>query len=149
MGIIVEKLKECDLLSALKIYDDNHSSQTNIDLAMAKFKEYDESSNMHNIVAKIDDEVVGFATIIINNDIVDELKSFLTIWNVGVKKDKRRMGIATKMFEYVELFAKENGYLFTTLMVDPNNEVAKQFYESLGYEKMDAYIKMNNGDNDE
>lgn len=149
MIVTVEKLKEDDLLASIKIYDDNHNTQTNIDLAMVKFKEYDNSPYMHNIVAKINDEVVGFATIIINNDIVEELKPFLTIWNVGVKKDKRRMGIATKMFEYINSFAHDNNYLFTTLMVDPNNTVAKKFYESLGYEKMDAYIKMNNGDNDE
>lgn len=142
MDIIVEKLKMSDLEAAIKIYDDNHNSKSNIELAKSKFKEYDECPHMHNIVAKIDGEVVGFATIIINYDVVNELKSFLTVWNVGVKKEKRRMGIATKMFEYISSFAKENNYAFTALMADPNNEGAKMFYESLGYEKMDAYIKM-------
>lgn len=142
MDIIVEKLKISDLEAALNIYDDNHNSKSNIALARTKFKEYDECPNMHNIVAKLDGEVVGFATVIINYDIVDELKPFLTIWNVGVKKEKRRMGIATKMFEYISSFAKENNYSFAALMADPNNEGAKMFYESLGYEKMDAYINM-------
>lgn len=142
MDIIVEKLKISDLEIALNIYDDNHNSKSNIKLARTKFKEYDECPNMHNIVAKLDGEVVGFATVIINYDIVDELKPFLTIWNVGVKKEKRRMGIATKMFEYISSFAQENNYAFAALMADPNNEGAKMFYKSLGYEKMDAYIKM-------
>lgn len=149
MEIIVEKLKREDLLDAIEIYDDNHGIKSNVSLAIQKFDELDNSPTMHNIVAKIDDEVVGFATIIINYDIVAELKPFLTIWNVGVRKDKRHMGIATKMFEYIENFSRENDYLFVSLVADINNTGAQKFYESLGYEKHVGYFKMNDSDDRE
>lgn len=143
MDIIVEKLKREDLIDAVNIYDDNHNIKSNVELAIKKFDELDKCPTIHNIVAKINDEVVGFATIIINYDIVAELKPFLTIWNVGVKKDKRRMGVATKMFEYIENFSQEKDYLFVSLVADINNTGAQKFYESLGYEKHVGYFKMN------
>lgn len=143
MDIIVEKLKREDLIDAVRIYDDNHDIKSNIELAKKRFDELDKCPTMHNIVAKINGEVVGFATIIINYDIVAELKPFLTVWNVGVKKDKRRMGIATKMFEYIENFSKENDYLFISLVADKDNKGAQEFYESLGYERHVGYFKMN------
>ncbi|MDE5630917.1 MAG: GNAT family N-acetyltransferase, partial [Bacilli bacterium] len=121
MDITVEKLKREDLIEAVSIYDDNHAIESNIELVKKRFDELDNCPTMHNIVAKINGEVVGFATVIINYDIVAELKPFLTIWNVGVKKNKRRMGIATKMFEYIENFSKENDYLFISLVADKNN----------------------------
>lgn len=143
MDIIVEKLKREDLIDAVRIYDANHDIKSNIELAKKRFDELDKCPTMHNIVAKLNDEVVGFATIIINYDIVAELKPFLTVWNVGVKKDKRRMGIATKMFEYIENFSKENDYLFISLVADKDNIGAQEFYESLGYERHVGYFKMN------
>lgn len=143
MDIIVEKLKREDLIAAVNIYDENHDIISNIELAQKRFAELDNCPTVHNIVAKIDDEVVGFATIIINYDIVAELKPFLTVWNVGVKKDKRRIGIATKMFEYIENFSQEKDYLFVSLVADINNTGAQKFYESIGYERHAGYFKMN------
>ncbi len=143
MNILIEKLKEQDLLEAIKIYDDNHDITSNIELAQKKFKELDTNPSIHNIVAKLAGEIVGFATIIINHDIVADLKPFLTIWNVGVKKDKRRMGIATKMFEYIDKFSQENDCLFISLLADANNKEAQEFYEHLGYERHVGYFKMN------
>lgn len=149
MEIIVEKLKKDDLLAAIQIYDDNHDIKSNIDLALKKFDELDNLPMIHNIVAKVDGEVVGFATIIIDYDIVAELKPFLTVWNVGVKKGKRRMGIATKMFEYIEKISRKNDYLFVSLVADSSNVGAQKFYEALGYEKHVGYFKMNEPDKKE
>lgn len=104
MEIIVEKLKKDDLLAAIQIYDDNHDIKSNIDLALKKFDELDNLPMIHNIVAKVDGEVVGFATIIINYDIVAELKPFLTVWNVGVKKGKRRMGLLLRCLNILKNF---------------------------------------------
>lgn len=43
------------------------------------YQNTDQNSAYCNIVAKLDGKIIGFATVIINYDIVEELKSFLTI----------------------------------------------------------------------
>lgn len=40
----------------------------------------------HNVVAKVDGKIVGFAMVILNYDIVDKLKPFLTVWNFVVAR---------------------------------------------------------------
>lgn len=56
----------------------------------------------HNVVAKVDGKIVGFAMVILNYDIVDKLKPFLTVWNFVVAEEWRRKGIGKKMFEYID-----------------------------------------------
>lgn len=139
--LVIEKLEKKDLKEAIAIYDDNHNLKTNYEKL---FKEYDDIYNNPdylNIVAKLDGKIVGMATVIVNHDIVEELLPFLTIWNLGVHKDYRRMKIATKMIEYIDDFRKKLGCSFMALLAEKNNKVAQSFYESLDFENIIGYIK--------
>ena len=89
MDILIEKLEKKDLKEAISIYDNNHNLKTNYEKLLNTYDNIYNNPAYHNIVAKINGEVVGLASIIINYDIVEELKPFLTIWNFGVKKDYR------------------------------------------------------------
>lgn len=102
-NIIIEKLKKEDLKEAINIYDANYNLTTNYDKLFDIYDEIYNNSAYHNIVAKINGEIVGLATIIINYDIVEQLKPFLTVWNFGVKKEYRRKKIGTQMFEYIPI----------------------------------------------
>lgn len=62
------------------------------------------------LVAKIDEKIVG-------NSIAFERDRKLYIWIVGVLKEHRNNGIATRFFEENEQFAKENKYLSVTTKV--------------------------------
>ena len=146
MDLIIEKLEKQDLKEAINLYDDNHNLITDYDKLLDVYDDIYNNPAYHNIVAKIDGEIVGLATIIINYDIVEQLKPFLTIWNFGVKKGKRRNKIGTKMFEYIYQFAKENNCDFISLIADNNNHIAQLFYESLGYEREIGYFKLVNND---
>lgn len=145
MKVTIEKLRKEDLREAISIYDDNHSLTTNYDKLINIYDKIYNNSAYHNIVAKVNDRIVGLATVITNYDIVEELKPFLTIWNFGVKKEYRRQKIGTRMFEYIYEYAKNNGCNFISLIAEKDNKIAQSFYEKLGYNKEIGYIKLING----
>ena len=144
MNIIIEKLKKDDLKDAISIYDDNHNLKTNYEKLLNKYDVIYNNPAYNNIIAKVDGKIIGLATIIINYDIVEELKPFLTIWNFGIKKEYRRQKVGTKMFEYIYEFAKKNDCEFISLIAETENIVAQSFYESLGYMKEIGYVKLMN-----
>jgi len=146
-NLIIEKLQKSDLKEAISIYDSNHNLKTNYEKL---FQEYDKIYNnpdYHNIVVKLNGKIVGMATIVINRDIVEELHPFLTIWNLGIHKDYRRMKIGTKMLEYIYNYAKDLGCDFISLIAETDNIPAQQFYESLGYNKEVGFVKLINKQN--
>lgn len=142
MKVIIEKLKKEDLKAAINIYDKNYNLTTNFDKLFTMYDDIYNNPAYQNIVAKVNDEIVGLATIIINYDIVEQLKPFLTIWNFGVKEKYRRNKIGTQMFEYIYQFAKQNNCDFISLMSETDNTIAQSFYEKLGYIKEVGYVKL-------
>lgn len=144
MKVIIEKLKKEDLKDAIDIYDKNHNLITDYDKLFALYDDIYNNPAYHNIVAKVNDEIVGLATVIINYDIVEQLKPFLTVWNFGVKEKYRRNKIGTQMFEYIYQFAKQNNCDFISLIAETDNTIAQSFYEKLGYIKEVGYVKLVN-----
>lgn len=142
MEVIIEKLKKEDLKEAINIYDKNHNVETNYNKLLATYDEIYNNPAYHNIIAKVNNEIVGLATIIVNYDIVEQLRPFLTVWNFGVKEEYRRQKIGTKMFEYIYQFAKQNNCDFISLIAEKDNTIAQSFYEKLGYTKEVGYVKL-------
>lgn len=143
-NLTIEKLKKEDLQEAISIYDNNHNLTTNYEKLFKEFDNIDNNPDYNNIVAKLDGKIVGFATIVINHDIVEELKPFLTVWNLGVHKDYRRSKIGTQMLDYIYEYAQSLDCQFIALIAEKNNIIAQQFYDSLGYIKMIGYVKLIN-----
>lgn len=75
-NLIIEKLKKEDLKEAVSIYDTNHNLTTNYDKLFKEYEKIYNNPDYHNIVTKIDNKIVGLATIVVNHDIVEELKLF-------------------------------------------------------------------------
>ena len=141
MNIIIEKLEKEDLEEAIKVYDSNHDLKTDYNKLLSVYDSIYNNQAYHNIVAKVDNKIVGLATIIINYDIVEVLKPFITVWNLGVLKEYRRKKIGTKMLQYIYDYAKDNNCDFIALLASPDNVVAQTFYENMGYNKEVGYIK--------
>lgn len=142
MRVIIEKLKKDDLKEAINIYDSNYNLVTDYDKLFSTYDSIYSNPAYHNIVAKVNNEIVGLATIIINYDIVEQLKPFITVWNFGVKEKYRRNKIGTQMFEYIFQFAKQNNCDFISLITSSDNIVAQSFYEKIGYNKEVGYVKL-------
>lgn len=141
MNIVIEKLQKKDLKEAINVYDVNHNLESDYDKLLSIYDSIYDNPAYHNIVAKVNNKIVGLATVIVNYDIVEQLKPFITVWNFGVLKEYRRQKIGTKMFEYIYDYAKERNCDFIALLASPSNKVAQGFYESMGYNKEVGYIK--------
>lgn len=86
MKVRVEKLQRKDLKEAIEVYDENHQLKTNMNKLFSIYDKIDENPLYHNIVAKVDEKIVGFATVMIHYDIVEELRPFLNCMEFWSKK---------------------------------------------------------------
>lgn len=70
-------------------------------------------------------ETVGFVMLQISDEV--------NIFSIAVKKDYRNLGLATKLIERAERFAKEQGLSVLSLEVSSKNITAYLLYEKLGF----------------
>jgi len=106
------------------------------------FNQIKDNSDYKMIVAKFNNEIVGFAKVIIHHDIFEENNPFATIWSVRVKKEYRRLKIGTKLFKYIEDMAQEMNCEFICLLADTDNIGANEFYKKLNYDYANGYVKV-------
>lgn len=93
------------------------------------------------IVAKIDNEIVGFAGLKV---ILDEAD----IMNIVVRIDKRRLGIASMLLKKLLEIAKLSNCTSITLEVNENNTSAISLYEKYHFKRIGLRKKYyNNTDN--
>lgn len=88
-----------------------------------------QTENSYYLVAKINDEIVGFAGIKI---ILDEAD----IMNIVTKKDKRNLGIGFCILEKLIYISKEKNIKKLTLEVNDKNLAAIHLYEKLGFKRI-------------
>lgn len=96
------------------------------------------SENSKYIVAKEDNNIVGFAGIWISP--VD-----VQITNIVTKKTERKRGIGTKLLDKLIKMAKDTGRDNITLEVNENNLAAGVLYENAGFEVVGIRKKYYNG----
>lgn len=142
MNLKFEKLTEEDLEAVAILYDAERPVTTNRTKMKKTFSQIKNNPDYQMIVVKEFQEVVGFANIMIHHDIFEENNPYMTIWSLRVKKEYRRLGIATNLFQYIETIAKEKNCEFLCLIADKTNEGANKFYKSLGYECENGYLKI-------
>ena len=85
--------------------------------------------NSRYIVAKIDNEIVGFAGILITLDTAE-------LMNIVTKKNKRHLKIASKMLEQLINIAKCEKCSNITLEVNENNKPAICLYEKFNFKQV-------------
>lgn len=144
MNIIFEKLKENDLETIAKLYDLERPMTTNREKMYQTFNKIKNNPDYYIIVAKQNENIVGFANIFIHQDIFEKNNPFMTIWSVRIKKEYRRQGIGRQLFQYIEEIAHNINCEFICLITEKNNIGANTFYEKLGYKCENGYIKMLN-----
>ncbi len=106
------------------------------------FERIKENPDYYPIVVKFENEVIGFAKAIIHHDFFENNNPFMTIWSVRVKENYRKQGIGIKLFQYIEQLAKDKKCEFICLLAEKGNIPANNFYQKLGYECENGYVKM-------
>ena len=87
------------------------------------------NENSYYLVAKINDEIAGFAGLKI---ILDEAD----IMNIVTKKIYRNLGVGSAILESLIEFAKQNGIKKLTLEVNETNQYAIKLYEKFKFKKI-------------
>lgn len=100
-----------------------------------------ESEISKYIVAKENENIVGFAGIIILPDDIE-------ITNIVTKKSERKKGIGNLLLEKIIEMSKETKKEFISLEVNENNSIAIRLYEKFGFKKVGLRKKYYNGIDD-
>lgn len=97
-----------------------------------------ESKNSKYIVAKENNEIIGFAGIIVTPVDVE-------ITNIVTKKSKRKKGIGKSLLDKLIEMAKEINTESISLEVNEKNDIAIHLYEKCGFKKVGLRKKYYNG----
>lgn len=129
-------------------------SMDDIDLLTPNFKDdFDKFWNINNLkndfenpnstyfIAKLDEEIVGFAGIL---KICDEAN----IMNIVTKVNKRHLGVGEKLLEALIAVAKEQGLKIITLEVNCNNYPAINLYKKFNFKRIGLRKKYYNNTDD-
>jgi len=121
-NVIIEEMNLSHLDSIKDILETDFDDFWNYNI----FRNELENKNSKYIIAKINDEIVGFAGVSIVLDTAD-------ITNIVVKKRFRGNGISTILSENIIELAKSNNCNIINLEVNQNNLVAINLYKKLGF----------------
>lgn len=99
------------------------------------------NTNSYFIVAKNDDEIVGFAGLKV---IVDEAD----IMNIVVKKSFRHNGIGSVLLEHLISYSKVKNLKTITLEVNEHNLSAIRLYDKFNFDHIGIRKKYYNGESD-
>mgnify|MGYP004579985717 FL=1 len=100
-----------------------------------------ENGKSKYFVAKQENEIVGFAGILL---IIDQIN----IMNIVVKKDKRNFGIGSLLLEEIIRYSKIHNATSITLEVNEKNIPAIKLYKKYGFKQVGLRRKYyNNKDN--
>jgi ribosomal protein S18 acetylase RimI-like enzyme len=90
-------------------------------------------------VAELNEEVVGYATILakVRSEEIEEGDiEYGLVTDVVVASKYRRQGIGRKLLEAAELYAKSNDVRWLRIGVLAKNHSADNLYDSMGFKRM-------------
>ena len=103
------------------------------------------NENQKIVVAVEEGEICGMAVLNIirrpENPFM-HAREFLDIDEFCVKDTFRRRGIATKMIEFIKVFAREQGFEKIELNMWEFNDGALSFYEQVGFKTYRRYMEL-------
>lgn len=85
-------------------------------------------------VARAEDRIVGFVMFTMESDRLERTVARGLVENLYVVPDRRGEGLGTRLLEAAEAALRDDGADVVTLDVLADNEAARAFYRSKGYE---------------
>ena len=96
-------------------------------------KKYVNSKSRFIAVALVESKIVGVATVFTHdNDLVDEKTYFVT--NLCVDPEYQRMGIATRLVDYIEDAGQKDGIKYVYTLVPVKYYETNKLYQKLNYD---------------
>ena len=115
--------------------------ETNVEGMIEQYEKLKDNDHYLFVQAVENEKLVGFAQVCVNEDLVEEQKPILMVWNLRVDKAFRGQGIGKAIMQYIEQFGKEIGASFVFLGCDKDNKSARAFYKHLKYGEDYAFYK--------
>lgn len=136
---------EKDLKQLSWLYRQYHNGdtmiETNYDNMLKEFKKLQKNEDYKFVSAVDGEKLVGFCSVVINHDIVEQQKPIIMLWNLRVHPDYRRQHIGTNILKFIETYGKKNNVDFIFLGCDADNKSAKAFYNKIGYNQDYGFYK--------
>ena len=124
-NIIIEKMTLEDLDSISSILETEFDNFWNYNI----LKNEIENENSKLIIAKLNNEIIGFAGISIVLDTAE-------LTNIVIKKNYRGNGFSSILLKYLIDLAKNNNCEFLNLEVNCTNYIALHLYECFGFKQV-------------
>ena len=130
---IIEEIKENDLVQLQEIMKEVFESKASYEQIENFYKISNNNKDVYILGYYIKDNLVG--TLTLNFFTLPSGKE-ATIWNLAVKKEYRRLGIARKLMNKAEEIAKSSkGTRTLWLFSGSHRKGAHELYRSLGYDE--------------
>ena len=130
---VIEEIQEKDLVELQEIMKKVFNSKVSNEKAQTFYKVSKKDRDIHILGYYLNDNLVGTVTL---NILTSPYGKEATIWNLAVKEECRRMGIATKLMNRAEEIAKsDKDILRIWLFSGFQRENAHKLYKKLGYDE--------------
>ncbi len=143
--MIIRETREQDLKELPWLYRQYYNGdtgvETNYDNMLNKFKALQSNDNYIFLSAIDNEKLVGFCSLVINQDIVEQQKPIVMIWNMRVAPEFRNQGIGSCLLKHAEKGAKKINADFICLSCDLENVNAQRFYNKNNYKNDVFYYK--------
>lgn len=141
--ITIEKLELGDLQGLKELYEDAFGSVTEYGKMVEIFNKVKDDPNHTILCAKTNGQVVGSVLGVICNELIGQCTPFMVLEDVAVLNSHRRMGIAKRLIQEIEKFARLKECNMILFVSSGHREGAHKLYESLGYgiDKVNGYRK--------
>jgi L-amino acid N-acyltransferase YncA len=98
---------------------------------------YNHTGRYKVIVAELDGEVTGWASL--NAYSAREAYKGVADLSIYIKRDARGKGIGSKLLDYIEILATENGFHKIVLFTFPFNELGQRLYRKKGFREVGVF----------
>lgn len=136
-NIKISKMTESDLSLISPNFNSEFDEFWNVSILKDDLKK----DNSTYFIAKINDEIVGFAGI-------KKICTEIEIMNIVTKVDKRHLGIGTKLLHHLIDNAKQQNVKTINLEVNENNKYAISLYEKFNFKRIGLRKKYYNNTDD-
>ena len=129
---IVNIIEERDLKQFQQILEDVFNNTISYEKMQNLYKISKENKDIYILGYYIDDNLVGTVTL---NILTLPSGKDATIWDLAIKEDYRRLGIATKLMNKAEEIAKQEDIKRIWLFSGFHRKCAHELYRKLGYDE--------------
>ena len=117
--------------------------EQDMDVWREKLARFESNHHYHLLVGEIDEQIVSSVSLIIIENLTNNVRPYSVIENVVTHADHRNKHYATELMSYASKIAERHGCYKIMLMTGSKKDSTLRFYENCGYDKEEktAFIK--------